>query len=302
MSRECQTALFGMYTMMSTSDEFLRQRYSEYWDRAVVRELGLRNVPASRVLNYPRGITFVEQAEALQSLIVESLLDTVKDLNSQPSDDDPGNHRPAFVCGRGVRVLQGDKTDPDDGGVEILYPYNVKGRGRRRAQDLNERLVSLGWEDTVEGDDGTILVNRSTTSPANIDSELLDQGAARTFIIRYANLAHDTEILSSSYPNGNQGEDLRGINQDQHRYLFMSKGCGPKDYELVVDASLSQTPDKWVCECPFFLFPFNTYPPWFLSNLTSTRPTRPQTLTRRKKKSRTYSRIKHHWPVPPSRH
>ena len=55
-------------------------------------------------------------------------------------------------------------------------------------------------------------------------------------------------IESSEYPNGNQGDDLRQLNDDASRYVIKSAGCGPQDYELETEAAKGQATGIWVSE------------------------------------------------------
>ena len=82
--------------------------------------------------------------------------------------------------------------------------------------------------------------------------DTLQMGQPRAYTVlsgRYSSSQWPGEIIeSSSYPNGNQGDDLASINEDSSRYVVKSTGCGPTGYTLVTQATKRAANGIWVSE------------------------------------------------------
>lgn len=74
-------------------------------------------------------------------------------------------------------------------------------------------------------------------------------GQSREYTVRSSRHLWPGEIIHSSpYPNGNQGDDLIFLNQDNSRYVTESYGCGPSDYRFLTNAAKNQANGIWVSE------------------------------------------------------
>jgi GH18 family chitinase len=77
-------------------------------------------------------------------------------------------------------------------------------------------------------------------------------GSPREFFSKKGT-GNQVRMVSSKYPNGNNGDELLGLNKDTHRYMIQAKTvngwyCRPTFHKLVTNAAKSKTSDHWVTE------------------------------------------------------
>ena len=168
--------------------------------------------------------------------------------------------------------------DDSDGAEEASIVTRTQGK-RRRSKGFDWIIhqgpdPSGNWSERAE--DGTAYPYEE------VHHELVPRkGPVRPYVVN-ARKNDDTltaktfKVHSSSYPNGNDGDTLIAANNDNSRYLVVTNGCGPSDYQLISAATKGQAAGQWVTEHILELQAF----PRFLETAISGKYKLPRSFTR----------------------
>lgn len=230
----CNLAFADTFNMIASPYSGEGQYLQDGWNQAVSVSAGLSNVPATRIMAEPSGVVFSSMEPAEQTAWVQGVLNNVDQANKDNGPEE------VLICPFFWDVDLALQQDEDDGGVDNGDPPT------KMRRDLSEEdLEFLGKYDVTPP---------SNSSEINNLEKRVVTGASRLFIVRSA-ILNPISIRSSPYPNGNQGDDLLALNGDTHRYVMISRGCGPTDYTLETNANKVDSP-RWVCKCIASLLPF----------------------------------------------
>lgn len=234
----CQLAFADTYNMLGSNDANQVQSLQGGWDQAM-QDMNYNNLPASRIANEPSGVAFGGMERSLQTIWVETLLNIIPELDETDEDEEEVPACPVWWSADPAIGI-----DVDDGGVDNCDPYT-----RKAKRSLVDGLEPLKPRFALDASGGS--GSRQEGLARRVLDERDQTGAERQFwVVSTAPMWTPQDILSLPYPNGNQGDDLLALNQNNNRYMMVSRGCGPQNYTLVTNAVKSQLPSSniWVCK------------------------------------------------------